>query len=145
MKRPRTLPARMDDRGSVTLYFLGFGIIMIGLLALMADMGRYMQASADSEDLAAEAARAAGQQINPADAISGHGTVIDPASAEVAASDFLRQAGADGTARVSPDGQTITVTVHDTYEPILLDGFGFGDFSVTAHSTATLVRTDPEG
>ncbi|MDI3390046.1 hypothetical protein QIS99_28210 [Streptomyces sp. B-S-A8] len=135
----------MSDKGSVTLYYLGFGIILIGLLALMTDMGRYMKASADSEDLAAEAARAAGQQIIPEDAIGGHGTAVDPAGAEAAAAEFLEEAGSSGTARVSADGQKITVTVHDTYEPILLSGLGFGTFNVTARSTATLVRTDPQG
>ncbi|MFE4720061.1 pilus assembly protein TadG-related protein, partial [Streptomyces sp. NPDC056728] len=62
--RARYVAGADTERGSVTLYFLGFAIVMIGLLALVVDGGRMLMASADAEDMAAEAARAAGQEIN---------------------------------------------------------------------------------
>ncbi|MGW1364911.1 pilus assembly protein TadG-related protein [Streptomyces chartreusis] len=143
----RTLRARADagDRGSVTLYFLVFGVMMISMLALLVDGGRLLNASGNAEDLANEAARAAGQQIKGPEAIEGQGTEVDPAAATQAAKEFLRQAGATGSVQVSPDGQTITVTVHDVYHPILLGGLGYGDFAVTGHGSAELVRSDAGG
>lgn len=144
VRRLRCQPSE-QDRGSVTLYFLVFGVMMIGMLALLVDGGRLLNASGNAEDLANEAARAAGQQIKAPEAIAGEATEVDPAAAEQAAQEFLRQAGATGSVQVAPDGQTITVTVHDVYHPILLGGLGYGDFEVTGHGSAELVRSDAGG
>ncbi|MCX4554241.1 TadE/TadG family type IV pilus assembly protein [Streptomyces sp. NBC_01500] len=129
------------ERGSVTLYFLVFGVVMIGILGLLVDGGRLLMASADTDDLAAEAARTAGQEIRGPEAIEGNGTEADPDKAAAAARSFLAQAGVSGTVRVLDGGQKIDVTVHYTYHPLLLGGMGYGDMPVTGHATATLVRT----
>ncbi|MGB9036439.1 MAG: pilus assembly protein TadG-related protein [Paeniglutamicibacter sp.] len=132
------------ERGSVTLYFLGFAIVMIGLLALLVDGGRLLMASADAEDIAAEAARSAGQEINGPDAITGEGTRADPQKAVATAQDFLADAGVQGsTVTVAEDGQSIDITVQDTYHTLLLGGFGYSSMQVTAHADVTLERTDP--
>ncbi|MFH8492232.1 pilus assembly protein TadG-related protein [Streptomyces longisporoflavus] len=131
------------ERGSVTLYFLGFAIVMIGLLALLVDGGRLLMASANAEDIAAEAARSAGQEINGPDAITGDGTRADPQKAAATAQAFLADAGVQGTVTISEDGQSITITVHDTYQTLLLGGFGYSSMQVTAHADVTLERTDP--
>ncbi|MET8210347.1 pilus assembly protein TadG-related protein [Streptomyces sp. NPDC055059] len=131
------------ERGSVTLYFLGFAVVMIGLLALVVDGGRLLMASADAEDMAAEAARAAGQEINGPAAVRGEGTRADPQQAVGAAQEFLADSGLSGSVTVSADGQKVNVTVRTTYHPILLGGFGYSDMPVTAHADTTLVRTDP--
>ncbi|MEV0521842.1 pilus assembly protein TadG-related protein [Streptomyces sp. NPDC050439] len=138
------LNGRVDrERGSVTLYFLGFAILMIGLLALLVDGGRLLMASADAEDVAAEAARSAGQEINGPDAILGEGTRADPHKAVAAAQTFLADAGVTGTVTVAEDGQSIDITVNDTYQTLLLGGFGYPSMQVTAHVDVTLERTDP--
>ncbi|MEV6796418.1 pilus assembly protein TadG-related protein [Streptomyces sp. NPDC051320] len=129
------------ERGSVTLYFLVFGVVMIGILGLLVDGGRLLMASADTDDLAAEAARTAGQEIKGPEAIEGRGTEADSEQAAAAAREFLAQAGVNGVVRVLDGGQTIDVTVHYTYHPLLLGGMGYGDIPVTGHATATLVRT----
>ncbi|MGW6318997.1 pilus assembly protein TadG-related protein [Streptomyces sp. NPDC055099] len=139
--RPRH---RMDrDRGSVTLYFLGFALVAIGLLALLVDGGRLLMASADAEDIAAEAARSAGQEINGPDAILGEGTRADPHQAAAIARAFLADAGVQGTVTVAQDGQRITITVQDTYQTLLLGGFGYSSLHITAHADVTLERSDP--
>ncbi|MGW2081326.1 pilus assembly protein TadG-related protein [Streptomyces sp. NPDC001939] len=127
----------------MTLYFLGFAVVMIGLLALVVDGGRLLMASADAEDMAAEAARAAGQEINGPAAVRGEGTRADPRKAVSAAEQFLADSGLSGSVTVSADGHKVNVTVRTTYHPILLGGFGYGDMPVTAHADAALVRTDP--
>ncbi|MEV6758387.1 hypothetical protein [Streptomyces sp. NPDC051214] len=127
----------------MTLYFLGFAILMMGLLALLVDGGRLLMASADAEDVAAEAARSAGQEINGPDAILGEGTRADPRKAVAAAQAFLADAGVQGTVTVAQDGQSIDITVNDTYQTLLLGGFGYSSMQVTAHADVTLERTDP--
>ncbi|MEV2256892.1 hypothetical protein AB0I94_41195 [Streptomyces sp. NPDC050147] len=127
----------------MTLYFLGFAILMIGLLALLVDGGRLLMASADAEDIAAEAARSAGQEISGPDAILGEGTRADPQKAVAAAQAFLADAKVQGTVTVAQDGQSIGITVNDTYQTLLLGGFGYSSMQVTAHADVTLERTDP--
>lgn len=134
---------RVRERGSVTLYFLGFAIVMIGLLALLVDGGRLLMASADAEDIAAEAARSAGQEINGPDAILGEGTRADAQKAVATAQAFLADAGVQGTVMVAKDGQSISITVNDTYQTLLLGGFGYSSMQITAHADVTLERTDP--
>ncbi|MFG2651258.1 hypothetical protein [Streptomyces sp. NPDC048436] len=127
----------------MTLYFLGFAIVMIGLLALLVDGGRLLMASADVEDIAAEAARSAGQEINGPDAITGEGTHADPQKAVTTAQAFLADAGVQGAVAVAQDGQSIDITVTDTYHTLLLGGFGYSSMQVTTHVDVTLERTDP--
>ncbi|WP_409055076.1 pilus assembly protein TadG-related protein [Streptomyces sp. SYP-A7185] len=127
----------------MTLYFLGFALVMIGLLALLVDGGRLLMASADAEDIAAEAARSAGQEINGPDAITGEGTRADPQKAVTTAQAFLTDAGVQGIVTIAEDGQRIAITVHDTYQTLLLGGFGYSSMQVTAHADVTLERTDP--
>ncbi|MYS39625.1 VCBS repeat-containing protein [Streptomyces sp. KhCrAH-43] len=127
-----------DDAGSITLYWLLLAPVLFGLLALVVDGTGLDRTRAHAEDLAAEAARYAGQQIDLSQAIPGQAIVIDPDAAQQAAEAFLAQAGAHGTVVVSPDGTRITVDVTDTYSPQLipaLDGV-----SVTGHSSAELIR-----
>ncbi|MEV0254704.1 hypothetical protein AB0H82_10640 [Streptomyces sp. NPDC050732] len=125
------------------LYFIGFALVIIALLALLVDGGRLLMADADADDIAAEAARAAGQEINGPDAITGKGTRADPAQAVATAQDFLADAGVHGTVTVAADGQSLTITVHDTYHTLLLGGFGPTRMQVTARADVTLERTDP--
>ncbi|GHC88231.1 pilus assembly protein TadG-related protein [Streptomyces flavofungini] len=141
--RPPRRGARGGDEGSVTLYFIGFAVVMLLLLAVLVDGGRLMMADADADDIAAEAARAAGQEVNGPDAITGEGTRADPQKAVAAAQAFLADAGAKGSVWVAGDGQSITITVHDTYNPLLLGGFGYSRMQVAAQADVTLVRTDP--
>ncbi|GGV52609.1 hypothetical protein GCM10010245_82930 [Streptomyces spectabilis] len=131
------------DDGSVTLYFIGFALVMLLLLAVLVDGGRLMMADADADDIAAEAARAAGQEINGPAAITGEGTRADRQRAVAAAQAFLAGAGATGSVQVAEDGQSIAITVHATYQPLLLGGFGYSRMQVTAHADVTLQRTDP--
>ncbi|QCX82280.1 hypothetical protein C9F11_43505 (plasmid) [Streptomyces sp. YIM 121038] len=141
--RPGFACRRARDGGSVTLYFIGFALVMLLLLAVLVDGGRLMMADADAEDIAAEAARAAGQEINGPDAITGVGTRADPQKAAAAARAFLTAAGATGSVRVAEDGQSLTITVFATYRPLLLGGFGYSSMQVTARADVTLERTDP--
>ncbi|MFD5728938.1 TadE/TadG family type IV pilus assembly protein [Streptomyces sp. NPDC058368] len=129
-----------DDSGSITLYWLLLAPVLFGLLALVVDGTGIDKARAHAEDLAAEAARTAGQQIDLSQAIPGQAIVIDPDAAQQAAEAFLSQAGAHGTVVVSADGTNISVDVTDTYSPLMISAVGFDSVPVTGHSSADLIR-----
>ncbi|MFF7130505.1 pilus assembly protein TadG-related protein [Streptomyces sp. NPDC008240] len=132
--------ARRDDRGGVTVFVAVCVIALIGLIGLAVDGGGKMRATERADYIAGEAARAGGQAVDPADAISGQKIVVDPQAAQAAAHAYLRSVGAAGTVSVSGDGKTLTVTVTGSYDTRFLSVVGIGSFSVTGHGKATLLN-----
>lgn len=122
-------------------------IALIGIIGVAVDGGSKMRATERADYIAGEAARAGGQAIDPADAISGRAITVDPQAAAAAAQSYLRSAGVIGTVSVSGDGKTLIVTVTSTYDTKFLSVFGIGSLSVTGHGKATLLHgvTAPEG
>ena len=57
-----------------------------------------------------------------------------------AAQRYLDSAGVSGTVTIN-NGNTITVIVHDTYEPQFLGLIGINKLDVTGTATARLIRT----
>ncbi|MFF4146785.1 TadE/TadG family type IV pilus assembly protein [Streptomyces sp. NPDC001698] len=139
--------ARLDDQGGVTVFVAVCVIALIGIIGVAVDGGSKMRATERADFIAGEAARAGGQAIDPADAISGTGIVVDPHAAAAAAQSYLRSAGATGTVSVSDDGRALTVTVTGSYNTKFLSVVGIGSLSVTGHGKATLLHgvTAPEG
>ncbi|WP_406469896.1 TadE/TadG family type IV pilus assembly protein [Streptomyces sp. NBC_01615] len=138
---------RLDDRGGVTVFVAVCVIALIGIIGVAVDGGSKMRATERADYVAGEAARAGGQAIDPAGAISGTAIVVDPQDAAAAAQAYLRSAGASGTVTVSGDGKTLTVTVTSSYDTKFLSVAGIGSLSVTGHGKATLLHgvTAPEG
>lgn len=122
-------------------------IALIGIIGVAVDGGSKMRATERADYVAGEAARAGGQAINPAGAISGRAIAVDPQAASAAAQSYLRSAAATGTVSVSGDGKTLTVTVTGTYDTTFLPVVGIGSLPVTGHGKATLLHgvTAPEG
>ncbi|ALV39271.1 Tad domain-containing protein [Streptomyces sp. CdTB01] len=139
--------ARLDDAGGVTVFVAVCVIALIGIIGVAVDGGSKMRATERADYVAGEAARAGGQAIDPADAISGRAIVVDPQAAAAAAQAYLRSAGATGTVSVSGDGKTLTVIVTGTYDTKFLSVVGIGSLSVTGHGKAVLLHgvTAPEG
>ncbi|SHH35020.1 TadE/TadG family type IV pilus assembly protein [Streptomyces sp. 3214.6] len=139
--------ARWDDRGGVTVFVAVCVIALIGIIGVAVDGGSKMRAGEHADYIAGEAARAGGQAIDPAEAISGNAIVVDPQAAQAAAAAYLRSAGATGTVSVSGDGTTLTVTVTGSYDTKFLSAVGIGSLSVTGQGKATLLHgvTAPEG
>ncbi|MFJ9822389.1 pilus assembly protein TadG-related protein [Streptomyces sp. NPDC101151] len=132
--------ARSDDRGGVTVFVAVCVVALIGIIGLAVDGGSKMRATERADYIAGEAARAGGQAVDPADAISGKEIVVDPQAAQAAAQAYLRSAGATGAVSVSGDGKTLTVTVTGTYDTKFLSVIGIGSLSVTGHGKATLLH-----
>ncbi|MFE6020808.1 pilus assembly protein TadG-related protein [Streptomyces sp. NPDC056441] len=138
---------RYDDRGGVTVFVAVCVIALIGIIGIAIDGGGKMRAVERADHLAGEAARAGGQAIDPAQAVTGKAIVVDPQAAAAAAQAYLQSAGATGTVSVSGDGKTITVTIADSYDTKFLSVAGIGSLAVTGHGKATLLNgvTAPEG
>ncbi|MGW5434110.1 TadE/TadG family type IV pilus assembly protein [Streptomyces sp. NPDC004059] len=132
--------ARLEDRGGVTLFVAVCVIALIGIIGVAVDGGATMRATERADYIAGEAARAGGQAIDPADAISGRAIVVDPQAAAAAARAYLNSAGATGTVNVSGDGKTLTVTVTGSLDTTFLSAVGIGSLPVTGHGTATLLH-----
>lgn len=122
-------------------------ITLIGIIGVAVDGGSKMRATERADYIAGEAARAGGQAIDPAEAISGTAIVVDPQDAVAAAQAYLRSADASGAVNVSGDGKTLTVNVTGSYDTKFLSVVGIDSLSVTGHGKATLLHgvTAPGG
>lgn len=131
---------RHDERGSITVWLALASFVMIFLVGLAVDLGGHVHAHERAHDVAAQAARAGGEEVEGAAAIQGRQLTIDPAAARAAAQRYLDVAGVDGTVSIH-NGNTITVTVHDRYDPQFLGLIGIHRLDVTGTATARLIRT----
>ncbi len=130
---------RRDD-GGIAVYTAIVTVVLLGIIGLVLDGGGKLRATERADALAIEAARAAGQAVDPAAVITGTAIRVDPAAAEAAAYAYLHRAGATGTVTVSPDRTQLTVTVRGSYETKFLPVVGIGSMPVTGHGTATLLH-----
>lgn len=141
--RRAALRAHRDD-GSMSLFFAVTTVGLLMVMGLLVDGGGALNASNHAESLAQEAARTAGQQLDPAQAIQGTAITIDPDAAAAAAQNYLAAAGVQGDVHISDDGQTMTVTVHSTYHTYFAQLLGKATITVTGTATAHL-QTQPGG
>jgi Flp pilus assembly protein TadG len=129
-----------DELGSVTVWIALASLVMMVLVGLAVDLGGQVHAQQRAHDLAAQAARTGGEQVQAAPAIQGRYARIDTAAARVAAQDYLDAAGVDGTVSVT-GGDTIHVSVTDAYDPRFLPFLGITHLDVSGTASARLVRT----
>ena len=127
------------EAGSVTVFA---AITMLGILilcGLVVDGGAKLRAAQQADRVATEAARAAGQAIDPA-ALAGGETRVDRQGAVDAATAFLAASQTNGTATVTPDGTGVDVVVTATTPTVFLSLIGVSTLTVTGHGRATLVH-----
>jgi Flp pilus assembly protein TadG len=133
------------DRGRVSILLAGLVPVMLLFIALVWDASGYLRAVHRADNIAAEAARAAGQAIDVPAAVRGDRIVIDPVRAEAAAVAYLAAVGviADGAVvgdvTVDTTGRAVTVTVHIEYQPLLLTPWRSAAGRASGHATAHLV------
>jgi hypothetical protein len=127
------------DRGAFTPMVVVMAMALFASVALSVDGGGRMRALERADNIAAEAARAAGQAIDLSKAVAGTADVVDPTAAASAASAYLRSAHAVGTVSISTDQREITVVVKITYQPVMLDLIDLGPWTETGTATAELV------
>ena len=109
--------ALKNDRGSIApLVLMGFTMMAL-LIGLVVDASGQISARQHAYMVAAEAARAGGQQI-----------------------DVNAAAGVAGSASIVDGGTALAVTTTATYEPRFLGSIGLGPLTVEGHASTRLVR-----
>ncbi|MFJ8406171.1 TadE/TadG family type IV pilus assembly protein [Streptomyces microflavus] len=130
---------RRRDQGSVAVFFALFTVAILMVMGLLVDGGGALNAANRATSLAQEAARTAGQQLDPAQAVEGTAITIDPDAAVGAAQDYLAAADVQGDVQITDGGQSLSVTVHDSYHTVFAQFVGKGTIQVTGTATARLM------
>ena len=121
--------ALKNDRGSIApLVLMGFTMMAL-LIGLVVDASGQISARQHAYMVAAEAARAGGQQIDVNAAAEGEPLTVDSGAAVAAAS-----------ASIVDGGTALAVTTTATYEPRFLGSIGLGPLTVEGHASTRRVR-----
>lgn len=129
-----------NERGSISIWLVTASFVMMMLVGLTVDLGGQVHAKQRAHDIAAQAARTGGEQVQAAPAIRGDYLAVDTTAARNAAKDYLAASGVTGTVTIT-GGNTITVHVTDAYTPKFLSFIGLGNLTVTGEASARLIRS----
>ncbi|MFF3675976.1 hypothetical protein ACFYYS_18640 [Streptomyces sp. NPDC002120] len=143
MPHPVPTPIRrrfQGDDGGVAVYTAIVTIALLGIIGLAIDGGGKLHATERADAVAMEAARAAGQAIDPATAVTGEAIRVDPEAAQAAAYAYLSRTRAQGTVGLSADRTQLTVTVNGSYATKFLSVVGIDSMSVNGHGSARLLH-----
>jgi len=128
------------ERGSVTVWMVLIVMVLTMVIGIAVDLSGQVNAKRRAGDVAAQAARVAGQQISPdAYLADGRSVELAVAKAKAAAVDYIEAAGMTGSARVE-SGTELVVQTETTYKPIFLSAAGIGDLTVTGSASIRVVR-----
>lgn len=133
-------PAASDDGGSITLLMVVLAVVLLGAVGLVVDGGAKIRAAQQADVVAAEAARAGGQQIRIDEAMVNGEVIADPIRARSAANAYLRSAGMEGSVSITHGGSRIAVSTRESVDTIFLGLLGVGVMRVSGHAEAQLVR-----
>ena len=132
-----TGPARLRpagrDSGQVTAFVVVMAAALVLMIGLVLDGGLTLAARERALGQAQEAARAGAQAINLALYRQDGKLVLIPGQAAADARAYLASIGANGTASVT--GNAVTVTVSIVQPMQILDAAGLR--AITVHATAT--------
>ena len=123
----------------MTIWLALAAFAMILCVGIAVDLSGQVNSQQRVRDIAAQAARVAGEEVAVAQAVRGETPQVDAVAAKAAADAYLQQAGVAGTITVQ-GGNVLEVTVTDSYQPIFLSSLGIGPLQVTGTSTARLLR-----
>lgn len=135
----RWVAAGRGERGSISVWAATSAVIMMICVGIALDLGAQVHAQQHARGVAAQAARVGGQQLD-ATAVTGNYPSIAVGQARLAAQAYLDASGVDGTVAVT-GGDTVHVSVTDTYDPRFLGIIGIQDLTVTGDATAQVIRT----
>ncbi|MDC5698073.1 pilus assembly protein TadG-related protein [Intrasporangium calvum] len=139
--RPRAkLAGGHVEQGSISIWIATSGLVMIILVGLAVDLGGQVHAQQYARDIAAQAARAGGQQLQASLAVRGLAARADPGPAVAAARAYLTAADLTGTASLR-GGDTVIVTTSATYDTKFLGLIGINQLTVTAAAESRIART----
>ncbi|MFD6177249.1 MULTISPECIES: TadE/TadG family type IV pilus assembly protein [unclassified Isoptericola] len=127
------------ERGSVSTWLVLSAFAMVLIVGLAVDLSGQVHAQQQVRDIAAQAARVGGQQLD-ATAVQGAYPSIAIGKARTAAQDYLAASGATGSVTVS-GGTTVHVQVTSTYHPTFIGVVGIGGLTVSGEASARVIRT----
>ena len=125
------------ERGSITPMIAALSLALLMTISLVYDGATKLRAAREATSIAAEAARAAGQEITT-DALKGERSSINPAGAATAARTYLTKTGSTGTVKVS--GDTITVTATTSWQPTFTGVFDDSPRTTTGTASVSTKR-----
>jgi hypothetical protein len=127
------------ESGAVSTFLAVLALALLAAVGLVTDGGRKVNALREASQLADNAARAGAQAVDLDTLRTDGDLVLLPDHAEQMARDYLAALGQSAT-DVMVTGDTISVTVEITFNPLLLPT---GPITVTATETATAVTEEP--
>ena len=130
---------RDDESGQITVFVVLVVVALFAMAGLVIDGGSALAEKRRAMNTAEQAARVGADALDPASLRSGDPAVM-PARAAAAAQGYLAQAGVRGS--VAINGSEVTVTVHDTYDTVLLSAIGVGSMRVSSSASARSVNAD---
>jgi Flp pilus assembly protein TadG len=128
-RRPR------DQRGSATVFMLGFAAVLMVGAGLVVDGGLALNARSRLTDDAEQAARAGANAIDLAALRDRGELVVDPAQARSVAAGFLADRGYDNVSVTVTQNQ-VEVSAEDTVDTAILGLIGIGSFTVHGDAVA---------
>jgi len=132
---------RHDERGSVSVWAVLIVAAFTLVVGISVDLVGQVAAKQRAGDVAAQAARVAGQQADTNTLMAGSGKItVDPQQARRAALDYIAGADMTGTATIEAGGTQLVIITTAIYRPVFLTSVGIGPLAVTGTSTARLVR-----
>jgi len=132
---------RHDERGSISIWALLIVAAFTLIVGISVDLTGQINAKMRATDIATQAARIAGQQIDPDSLMSGQPTTrVNTVRARSAALTYIAGAGMTGTVTLDAGGRQLQITTTAQYRPLFLGSIGLGPFTVTGTSTARIVR-----
>ena len=136
-------PGRLGDpeSGTVTAFVVVFMLALVVMAGLVLDGGLALSAKVQAIDDAQAAARAGAQAIDVPLYRSTGEITLDPAQATSDAEGFLARAGRTGTASVTGDQVTVTVTIRQPTQ--ILSVVGVDSFTETGSGSATAEQGTP--
>jgi hypothetical protein len=143
MRRLRRSPTTTDraarERGSVSSWLVTSTFVMIIGVGIAVDLTGQVHAQQHARDVAFQAARAGGQQLQGGSAIRGEGLRADARQAAIAAQTYLAASDMTGTVSV-PGGDRVVVRTSDVYETQFLSFIGLTSMRVSGEGEARVVR-----
>lgn len=133
---------RRDQRGSVSIWAVLIVAAFTLVVGISVDLVGQIAAKQRATDVAAQAARIAGEQVDPNTVLAGTPTLTaNPVRARQAALAYIAGAQMSGTVTIQAGGTQLAITTIAAYRPVFLTSLGIGPLTVTGASTARLVRT----
>ncbi|WP_336657514.1 MULTISPECIES: pilus assembly protein TadG-related protein [unclassified Leucobacter] len=130
------IPSDSNERGNLTLHFAIVAVALMMIVGLVVDGSGKINAGIEAEQHAANAARAAANSLS-SDAVALGGRTLNSSEAVRIATDMSAASGNTGSVQVR--GDTVTVTVTQKYNTVILQAIGIRSLSATKTASARVI------